>query len=195
MLLGQSAATAASQAITGNLAVQDVDYKTLRERLLKDGQILEYAGPPRHRGRGGASGINPKTLPGTVIDNEAAELSGPWQLNNVTHPRVGPTYVHDGNAAKGECVARYTFKLQQPGRYEVRASWPPNPNRATNVPITIHFADGQSKTVTVNQKSSGKDGFNSLGKFDFGETAVVEISNKATDGYVIADSVQLLKRN
>ena len=195
MLLGQSAATAASQAIAGNLAVQDVDYPQLRERLLKDGQILEYTGPPRHRGRGGASGIDPKSLPGIVIDNEAAELSGPWQLNNVTHPRVGPTYVHDGNAAKGECVARYVFKLQQPGRYEVRASWPPNPNRATNVPITISFGDGQSKTVTVNQKSSGQDGFNSLGEFDFDKTAVVEFSNKATDGFVIADAVQLLKRD
>ncbi len=160
MLLGQSAATAATQAIASDVAVQDVDYPQLRERLLKDGQILEYTGPPRHRGRGGASGIDPKSLPGIVIDNEAAELSGPWQLNNVTHPRVGPTYVHDGNASKGECVARYVFKLKQPGRYEVRASWPPNPNRATSVPITIQFGNGQSKTVTVNQKSSGEDGFN-----------------------------------
>jgi hypothetical protein len=43
MILGQSAATAAVMAIDGKLAVQDVPYSTLRERLLKDGQVLEYA--------------------------------------------------------------------------------------------------------------------------------------------------------
>jgi hypothetical protein len=43
MILGQSAATAAVLAIEGNTTVQDVPYPRLRERLLKDGQILEYA--------------------------------------------------------------------------------------------------------------------------------------------------------
>ena len=41
MILGQSAATAAVLAIDGKLAVQDVPYTQLRERLLSDGQILE----------------------------------------------------------------------------------------------------------------------------------------------------------
>ena len=31
-------------AIDGELAVQDVPYAKLRERLLEDGQVLEYAG-------------------------------------------------------------------------------------------------------------------------------------------------------
>ncbi len=41
MVLGQSAATAAALAIDGGLAVQDVPYAQLREKLLKDGQVLE----------------------------------------------------------------------------------------------------------------------------------------------------------
>jgi hypothetical protein len=40
MILGQSAATAAAMAIEGKLDVQDVPYERLRERLLKDGQVL-----------------------------------------------------------------------------------------------------------------------------------------------------------
>jgi FAD dependent oxidoreductase len=43
MILGQSAATAAALAIGGGAAVQDVNYSELRERLLKDGQVLEFA--------------------------------------------------------------------------------------------------------------------------------------------------------
>jgi hypothetical protein len=42
MVLSQSAATAAALAIEGNRDVQSVPYASLRERLLKDGLVLEY---------------------------------------------------------------------------------------------------------------------------------------------------------
>ncbi|WP_409342959.1 FAD-dependent oxidoreductase [Paenibacillus sp. MBLB4367] len=42
MVLGQSAATAAALALEGNKAVQDLDYSVLCERLLMDGQILQW---------------------------------------------------------------------------------------------------------------------------------------------------------
>jgi len=41
MILGQSAATAAVQAINRNVSVQEVDYAKLKEQLLKDKQRLE----------------------------------------------------------------------------------------------------------------------------------------------------------
>lgn len=41
MILGQSAATAAALAAEGDIAVQDLPYAQLRERLLADGQVLE----------------------------------------------------------------------------------------------------------------------------------------------------------
>jgi hypothetical protein len=47
MILGQSAATAASLAIEKQTAVQDVPYAALRERLAADGQLLEYQGPAK----------------------------------------------------------------------------------------------------------------------------------------------------
>jgi len=47
MILGQSAATAASLALDAGAPVQQVDYAKLRERLLKDGQVLEWKQPPR----------------------------------------------------------------------------------------------------------------------------------------------------
>ena len=42
MIFGQSAATAAVFAIDGNIAVRNVDYTRLKERLLADGRRLEY---------------------------------------------------------------------------------------------------------------------------------------------------------
>jgi len=40
MILGQSAATAAAQAIDKSVAVQDVNYEQLKAQLLQDNQIL-----------------------------------------------------------------------------------------------------------------------------------------------------------
>ncbi|MCA9193512.1 MAG: FAD-dependent oxidoreductase [Planctomycetales bacterium] len=42
MVLGQSAATAASLAIRENASVQDVDYEVLQKQLLEDHQVLNY---------------------------------------------------------------------------------------------------------------------------------------------------------
>jgi len=42
MILGQSAATAAVMALDEDAAVQDVEYAKLRERLLGDGQVVEW---------------------------------------------------------------------------------------------------------------------------------------------------------
>jgi hypothetical protein len=42
MILGQSAATAASLAIDANASVQNVNYAELQKKLLNDGQVLEY---------------------------------------------------------------------------------------------------------------------------------------------------------
>jgi len=44
MILGQSAATAAALALEESVAVQDLPYSRLRERLLADGQVLETTG-------------------------------------------------------------------------------------------------------------------------------------------------------
>ena len=45
MVLSQSAATAAAMAIDAKIAVQDVPYAKLKERLLQDGQILSMPKP------------------------------------------------------------------------------------------------------------------------------------------------------
>ncbi|MBI1373796.1 MAG: FAD-dependent oxidoreductase [Phycisphaera sp.] len=191
MILSQSAATASCFAIDDSVDVQAVDYSKLRERLIADKQIIDYTGPVARAG-GGPGTLDAKKLPGVVVDNSDARLTGDWVEGAVTSPRVGPTYHHDDNKAKGEKTATYTAKLK-PGRYEVRVAYPVNPNRATNVPVTVRY-DGGERTVLLNERQAPKiDGaFASLGVFAFGGDATVVISNKDTDGYVIVDAVQFL---
>jgi hypothetical protein len=52
MILGQSAATAAVEALEAGRPVQEIDYARLRARLERDGQVLSFPGkPPAQAGR------------------------------------------------------------------------------------------------------------------------------------------------
>jgi hypothetical protein len=72
--------------------------------------------------------------------------------------------------------------------------FPPHPNRATNVPVTIEISGAAARTMKVNQQD--KAGRASLGTFQLarGKGITITISNMDTDGYVIADGVQLLPK-
>ncbi len=192
MVLGQSAATAAVHAIDEHVAVQDVDYAKLQERLLADGQILEWTGP---RGAGAAAGIKPESLPGLVIDDDQAELQGFASTGNVVGPFVDTGYHHDGNQDKGHQSATFPFTVEKTGRYEIRIGYPVNPNRATNVPVVVRHGGGET-SVQLNQKNSPKiDGlFEPLGRFELTqkENYSVVVSNEGTDGYVVIDAVQVV---
>jgi hypothetical protein len=192
MVLGQSAATAASHAIDEQTAVQEIDYAKLRERLLADKQILEWTGPKR-----GAPpvGVDASKLPGIVIDDPQATLTGFAATGAVIGPFVGAGYRHDGDTDKGQQRAVFSGQVEKTGTYEVRVGYSTNPNRATNVPVTIRHADGET-VVKLNQRQAAKiDGlFQPIGRFRFeaGAKHAVEISNTDTDGHVLIDAVQLV---
>jgi hypothetical protein len=190
MILGQSAATVASMAIENGQAVQDVQYQQLRERLLADRQVLEApagTAPPR-------SAIRAEGLPGVVVDDGQAELTGPWEHSASVGPYVEAGYRHDANGSKGQLQARFQADLAA-GRYAVRMYCAPTSNRAHNVPVVIHHADGRAET-TVNQRNPGGEGvpYAELGVFPFAadRPAVVEVSNANTEGHVILDAIQFV---
>src|SRR5205807_8422229 len=62
MILGQSAATAASMAINDNCSVQALAYDKLRKRLESDHQILEWAPGQRIPNRPGTASKNPSLV-------------------------------------------------------------------------------------------------------------------------------------
>ncbi|QDS92918.1 Xanthan lyase precursor [Roseimaritima multifibrata] len=189
MILGQSAATAAALAIDSEQSVQEVPYEQLKKQLLEDKQVLEYDiknEPP--------AGLLPKALPGSVVDDTAATLSVGWQTSGSVKPYVLYGYLHDGNERKGELEATYTSELK-PGRYEVRVSYTANPNRASNVPVVVSHADGETEKQVDQRKSpESENGFHSVGTYRFDKTGKVQISNSGTTGHVIIDAVQFLPR-
>lgn len=73
--------------------------------------------------------------------------------------------------------------------------FPPNANRATNLPIDIDISDRKLATAPPKVNESEKSGSASLGKFTLkrGTSITITLSNKGADGYVVADGVQLLQ--
>ncbi|MDZ4689434.1 MAG: FAD-dependent oxidoreductase [Planctomycetaceae bacterium] len=190
MVLGQSTATAACFAIDDNSSVQQVPYAKLRERLLADGQVLEWTGPVRKT----ADGIDPKTMTGIVVDNTDAKLQGDWSSSASIGGYVGADYLHDGDAGKGTKSATFIPTLPRPALYEIRVYYTPNPNRSDKVPVTITTAS-EKKTVSFNQKITPKVGkYAPLGTFNLpaGQRTMVTISNKDTTGYVVIDAVEFV---
>lgn len=189
MVLGQSTATAACQAIDQRAAVQDIDRARLRERLLGDGQVLEWTGPRPYRGK------QPDKLAGIVVDDSEAEIVGAWSSSRSSPGYVGTSYLHDGREGQGQKHVRFEAAVPASGRYEVRLAYTANSNRATNVAVTVEAADGRH-TLKVNQRRTPPidETFVSLGTFRFaaGKAAVVVVSNQGADGYVVADAVQLV---
>lgn len=189
MVLGQSAATAAAQALEANQAVQDIDYAKLKVKLLEDKQVLTWSGPAK------ATGIDPKSLPGIVVDDTSAKLTGDWSHSSSIGGYIGTEYLHDNNESKGKKSAAFTIKVPAAGRYEIRLAYTPNPNRATNVPVTIESKSGM-KTAKLNQRETPKhSGFQTVSTVEVSadETLTVTVSNSETDGYVIVDAVQVAK--
>ncbi|WP_218280884.1 hypothetical protein [Verrucomicrobium spinosum] len=94
---------------------------------------------------------DPSKLPGIVVDETAAELVGDWQYSTHTPPFIGLGYLHDMKAGKGTKSVTFTPDLPKAGRYEVRVAHCYNVRRATNTPVTIHHAGGDT-LVRINQQ-------------------------------------------
>lgn len=139
--------------------------------------------------------IDPAALPGVVVDDRAAELTGVWKASTHTSPFVGEGYQHDENEEKGNRRAKFTPDLPKAGNYQVLLSYTPGSTRAANIPVTVTSADGVTTVyVDQRQKPAVKAPFLTVGVFHFekGKSGSVLISNEGTRGYVILDAVQFV---
>jgi hypothetical protein len=95
-------------------------------------------------------GLDPKKLPGLVIDDTAAQRFGGWVDSTWSDHFVGEGYLHDGNEGKGLKTLRFRSKVKEAGRYEIRLGFVATTNRASRVGVTVRVGD-KSQMVYVNQ--------------------------------------------
>lgn len=140
---------------------------------------------------------DPGSLPGIIVDETSAQLTGDWQYSTHTPPYVGIGYLHDMKSGKGTKNVTFRPNLPASGWYEVRLAHCYNIRRSTRTPVRIRHAGGESLHI-INQQQEPPHGrlFRTLGTYFFqtGSTGWVRISNDGTepDKVVIADAVQFL---
>jgi len=196
MTIGHSAGVAAALVAKVNGDVQKLSYDILRHRLLAQKQVLECPELPPVPVQSGPRSIDPKSLPGIVLDDKDATATGPWTHSSNFKPYVGVGYLHDDRRGDGQ--SKLTFRLTPPrtGDYELRIAYSPHETRAKNVPVEV-----QSGNVTQEFQfdetcplPSGER-FRTAGRITLtvGEPTTVTISNRETDGFVIVDAIQIIE--
>ena len=202
-MMGEVVGKAAAIALKHNATPRDVYhlYWSELDALLKlpgrarrgpDGSFdLSGPVPPPVSDTPSGSGKPIASLPGLVIDNKAAKLTGNWATgSNLDH--VGPDYAYArGAGAKAE----FTFTVPTDGRYEVRFATAPHENRASNTAVTVRHADGEAGT-TVNQKQPAPiaSQWVTLGIFRFtaAKPGAVVVDASTANGNAHIDAVQVL---
>jgi hypothetical protein len=92
-------------------------------------------------------------------------------------------------------TAAYSLPIPQDGNYQISLLYRPGKDRASNVPIVIHHADGKAE-LTWNMRKGSTHGFSiPVGTFRLkaGDRSTVSISTEKADGNVIADAVAFVK--
>lgn len=179
MVLAQSAAVAACQAIDQKVDVQQINVPRLQLALTGDPLV---------------DGSTPEIL----VDNDDAEnvvKTGQWK--RVTAGGYGPSFFTD-TAKSTAAEIKFIPEIKKSGSYHVYI-YCPKIGHSTNT-TQVQISDGQniiSKTISKDQiqvigQTSGE--WVSMGsrQFSAGKNAYVAISNKGADGLVVADAVLLV---
>ncbi|MDB5156096.1 MAG: FAD-dependent oxidoreductase [Mucilaginibacter sp.] len=175
MVLAQSAAVAACQAIDKRTGVQQIDVKQLQAELINN-PLVDHS------------------VAEILVDNDDSEniiKTGDWKRE--TTGGYGPSFLLD--TAKATAAVKFVPLIKRAGKYKVYV-YCPKVSRSTTI-TQIQVFDGQAatnKTINKNDiqvvgQTSGE--WVSLGtsQFPAGKMAYVQVTNRGADGAVVADAV------
>lgn len=185
MVLGQSSAAAAVQAIDKKISVQAVDVKAVRQ-LLKDDPLM--------------NGSTPEIL----IDNDdqqSVTINGAWKNEKNGGGCYAFSYLQSpGQHSGSPQTVKFNTSIKAAGTYEVFVYFPRVEGGSTTVTTTI-LTGKETKEVILRPNEIKVEGqtsgeWISAGTFKLqkGTKAAVEISTKGADGIVIADAVLFIPR-
>jgi hypothetical protein len=180
MVLGQSAALAAAQAIDRKIAVQEVDVKKIQEQLkqdpLADGSKAEI-----------------------VVDNSTPNLvtvTGEWASQK--NGGYGPDFLIAAETNSVPQIVRYALDQSTVGKFEVFTYYPKQANSNTESKISV-FDGKQLKQLPIKDadvkvlgQTSGE--WVSLGIYDFSAQSQPYIEISANGKKAVADAILLVPR-
>ncbi len=174
MVLAQSAAVAAAQAIDKKVGVQQIDVKQLQAEL-KDNPLVDHSTPE------------------ILVDNDDPGniIRGTWKNEKIGG--YGPTFI----TAVPENPVSVSFipEVKTAGKYHIYV-YVPKVAKAASI-TQLQIFDGvntinktiDKKDVTVVGQTSGEWVSLGVSQLPVGKQAYVQISNQGSDGVIVADAV------
>jgi len=174
MVLAQSSAAAACQAIDANQAVQQIDVVKL-QGLLKENPLMD--------------GSTPEVLADND-DSTSITITGNWQRK--TSGGYGPSWLSSPTQNPGSVVFRPHIK--KAGAYNLYTYIPAIDNAAAQTNYTIFDGKNEKKvSITSNIRVEGQTSgeWVALGRYNFseGKQATVTIQSNLQQGTISADAV------
>lgn len=200
MVIGQGAGVAAALAAADGIAVQAVPYPKLRARLLAQHQVLDLPEVLPAREQPGPNSIRADSLPGIVLDDATAQLTGDWSRSTNFKPYIDAGYVYVGDGDKkrigeGRNTATFRVKAPAPGDYQLRIAYSAHATRADNVPVIVQQGES-SQQFHVDQTQALPNGqlFRTIGVISLSreKEVTITISDQGTAGFVTLDALQLI---
>lgn len=178
MVLGQSAAVAASMAIDANMSLHEVAVKKLQNELK----------------------LNPlanKTQAELLIDNDDAQvkLNGDWKIAPKGYGRYGKNYLIDETKGEEEKSVIYNPIIPITKKYRIYIYFPRLEQLSKQINVNVWTGSGK-KNVALKLQNDESDWIY-VGEFLFekGNKNRLEITNQGADGAVIADAVLFMPEN
>ena len=182
MVLGQVAGLAVSLADKEGLAVQKVDVKTLKNRLIED---------PLQNG----------TPPDIIIDNSDLSqdnISGSWEVKSYWMGQNKADFLLNLPASKGENIVRFPLPMIENKKYKVYTYVPQLPVRnedkieqwTSNAHFEI-FTGSETVKITGDMNKYKYDWL-PLGTFTFEGEGYIEIISQNQEYPVTADAILLV---
>lgn len=182
MVMGQSAAVAASLAIDAKSSVQKVNVKRL-QNVLQENPLAN------------------RSQPDILIDNEQAEnilIQGKWEKNANSHRSYAASLLQTNGNEKDFMSVKFRKTIPFTGKYKIYNYVPEIENLSPFVAINI--SDGKKiypvfvnlKTLKVQGQTSGEWMY--IGEYHFskGDKCSIEITNKDAKGRIAADAIILV---
>jgi hypothetical protein len=142
---------------------------------------------------GPPTGIDPKSLPGIVVDDADAKKSAGWTLGTGLKGYIGYGYLYASD--NSDATIEFTAVAPEAGVYEVRLAYGQHENRGTKVSVIVSVGD-QQKAYQINMREPAplENGFISLGavRLKANEACKVIVSAAGAGGFAHVDAVQLL---
>lgn len=181
MVLAQSAAVAASQAIDKKQGIQQIDIKALQAEL-KNNPLVDHS------------------IPEILVDNDDTDgivKTGQWKREPIGG--YGPSFMTD--TSKSAADIKFIPEIKTAGKYHVYI-YIPKVAKGANI-TQIQVFDGQSTTTkAINKKdvqvvgqTSGEWVSLGVNQFAAGKKAYVQVSNAGSDGIIVADAVLFVAEN